>query len=248
MSSVTWLHISDWHQRVDGSQEDQKKRQEVADELLRDIERQIVTGHIDKIDFIVFSGDVAETGTEAEYEEALRVIIDPLLKFTRLPDNKLFLVPGNHDVSRQELNNLRVDLRKPCDPLTFTTERMDNLVSNLSSRAELRAPFIHFKNFARRFHADADWAYSEVISVNGVSVEIYCLNSALYCGRKDAERKTKDYGGLFVGEVQVNVLPNSDSPILGNGEEPVRIAIFHHPLSWITRKIVFICSLCASWS
>jgi DNA repair exonuclease SbcCD nuclease subunit len=57
MTGLTWLHLSDWHQ---GGKE--FNRQVVLSALLKDIrERSKISANLEKIDFIIFSGDVALT-------------------------------------------------------------------------------------------------------------------------------------------------------------------------------------------
>jgi len=55
MAGMTWLHLSDWHQR--GKDFD---RDVVRDALLEDIRnRAAIHADLAKIDFVIFSGDVA---------------------------------------------------------------------------------------------------------------------------------------------------------------------------------------------
>ena len=64
MAKLTWLHLSDWHQK--GPDFD---RQVVRDALIRDIrQRADIDGSLAKVDFIVFSGDLAFSGKPEEYK------------------------------------------------------------------------------------------------------------------------------------------------------------------------------------
>jgi hypothetical protein len=55
MTGLTWLHLSDWHQS--GSD---FNRQVIRSALLKDIqERAKIDPNLEKIDFVIFSGDVA---------------------------------------------------------------------------------------------------------------------------------------------------------------------------------------------
>jgi hypothetical protein len=63
MSGLTWLHLSDWHQKSTDFD-----RRVVRDALIRDIERRTTINlALSKIDFIVFSGDMAFSGKSEEY-------------------------------------------------------------------------------------------------------------------------------------------------------------------------------------
>src|SRR5215218_8317876 len=103
-SGLTWLHISDWHQGdVDYD------RTHVGRKLTEDIER-CMNEYRDLagIDFIIFSGDVANTGSEAEYEQSVRHLFMPLMRATGMDPSlfwqRLIVVPGNHDLDRTVIN------------------------------------------------------------------------------------------------------------------------------------------------
>jgi predicted MPP superfamily phosphohydrolase len=95
---LTWIHLSDWHQ--EGKKFDRKV---VGDALIADIEkREAISPDLADIDFIVFSGDVSNAGRPNEYEDAIRELFQPLLAASGVNPEKLFIIPGNHDlVSRQ---------------------------------------------------------------------------------------------------------------------------------------------------
>ena len=66
MKQLTWLHLSDWHQR--GGDFD---RGVVRDALIKEIrERERIDPALARVDFVVFSGDLAFGGGRAEYEAA----------------------------------------------------------------------------------------------------------------------------------------------------------------------------------
>ena len=71
MTGLTWLHLSDWHQK--GSEFD---RQVVFSALLKDIrERTKINPELEKINFVVFSGDVAFSCCVAEAINSLNINI-----------------------------------------------------------------------------------------------------------------------------------------------------------------------------
>jgi DNA repair exonuclease SbcCD nuclease subunit len=67
MTGITWLHLSDWHEgRPAGAGCD---RERVFQELIKDIKsRTSIDKRLETIDFIVFSGDVAFSGKQEQYE------------------------------------------------------------------------------------------------------------------------------------------------------------------------------------
>jgi hypothetical protein len=51
------------------------------------------------LDFILATGDLAFSGKAEEYQLA-RVFLDEVLRVTQLPRERIFFIPGNHDVNR----------------------------------------------------------------------------------------------------------------------------------------------------
>src|SRR5512136_1761631 len=101
MTQITWLHLSDLHFKS-GRQFEEFNQKIVLEALWRDIERHINQGL--KPDFVVFTGDAAYHGVKDEYDLAVKYFFDPILKVTGLSKDRLFLVPGNHDVNWSEIS------------------------------------------------------------------------------------------------------------------------------------------------
>jgi 3',5'-cyclic AMP phosphodiesterase CpdA len=96
MATLTWLHLSDWHQQ--GADFD---RDVVRDALIADLAgRAAIDPSLARVDFVAFSGDLAWTGRPEEYEAAQREFLDPVLAAVDLQPDRLVLVPGNHDLDR----------------------------------------------------------------------------------------------------------------------------------------------------
>jgi 3',5'-cyclic AMP phosphodiesterase CpdA len=107
MSGLQWIHLSDWHQR--GADFDRKV---VRDELIKDIKaREKIDPSLEDLDFIVFSGDISFSGQDAEFQTAKTELFDPVLAAASLTSDRLFMVPGNHDLDRGV-----VGMRSPLRP------------------------------------------------------------------------------------------------------------------------------------
>jgi 3',5'-cyclic AMP phosphodiesterase CpdA len=92
----SWIHLSDWHQK--GASFDRKV---VRDALLEDIRnRTKISEELGKLDFAIFSGDLAFSGKDTEYESARHELIDPVLSACGLTPDQFLIVPGNHDLER----------------------------------------------------------------------------------------------------------------------------------------------------
>jgi 3',5'-cyclic AMP phosphodiesterase CpdA len=96
---LRYLHLSDLHFRTSdpGRRHDQNS---VTDSLLEAIKDFPDT---EPLDFIALTGDIAYSGQREEYELAAE-FCDKLLKITRVPRNRLYLVAGNHDQDRKQVS------------------------------------------------------------------------------------------------------------------------------------------------
>src|SRR5690349_10333309 len=93
--TVTWLHVSDFHFRAG----DPYDRDVVLRALVCSVRDYRERGR--KPDLIFATGDVAHGGKKAEYDAA-RPFFDDLLKAAGVGKERLFVIPGNHDVDRDE--------------------------------------------------------------------------------------------------------------------------------------------------
>lgn len=225
MGGLTWLHLSDWHQK--GEDFD---RQVVRDALIDDIKAREnrIDARLSHIDFIIFSGDAAWSGKKAEYEAAKRYLFDPVLKAANLGPDKLFIVPGNHDLDRGVVGGmLPPQLQKPFE----SREQANEWLTDLRKRQLLLSPFDDFRQFVESYtlQKSAEYAYI-VLPENSAEkkVAILCLNSAWMCGRHiDAKGDVDDKGFLTLGEPQIHsALREIDSA-------DIKIVVLHHHFDWL---------------
>jgi DNA repair exonuclease SbcCD nuclease subunit len=92
---VTWLHVSDFHFRGG----DPYDRDVVLRALVKSVRAYRDDGR--RPDLIFATGDVAHSGQDSEYEAATE-FFDALLKSAGVERRHLFVVPGNHDVDREQ--------------------------------------------------------------------------------------------------------------------------------------------------
>jgi tetratricopeptide (TPR) repeat protein/predicted phosphodiesterase len=216
MSELTWLHVSDWHQK--GKDFD---RQVMADAIIKDLEGRIsVSPDLTKIDFIVFSGDAAYNGKLEEYEATKSELFERLLSACGLSPNQLFIVPGNHDLDRGKLDLVLkglLDLLKSYD-------LVKEWLNSEEHRAKALEPFQAFTDFVTSYACLEQPNYASIreLNIRGRKVALLGLNSAWTCGRKD-----DDKGFVFVGEPQVYY---SLKRIV---DAEIKIAVLHHPFDWL---------------
>jgi len=225
MTGVTWLHLSDWHQ---GSKE--FDREVVRDKLLDDLEnRKDISPDLAKVDFIIFSGDVANSAKPEEYQAANEELFDRILKATGLTPDKLFIVPGNHDLDRDDLNDLPSELSKPLS----SNSEIQKWLDDERRRKILLGPFHAFSDSITAITGqdNPDYANIRILPpIDGKEIALLGLNSAWMCGRhKDSKDKVDDERFVLVGEPQIHRSLRQIS------KADVRIAILHHPFEWLSK-------------
>jgi formylglycine-generating enzyme required for sulfatase activity/predicted phosphodiesterase len=222
--SIAWLHLSDWHQK--GKEFD---RDVVKEDLIRDIsERAKIDPSLEKIDFIVFSGDVAQNGKKEEYETAIKQLFEPVLAATRLTAQELFIVPGNHDIDRKQFELLLPNLRSPFK----NREESNEWLTDEDKLLEVLKPFRTYSSFVTGYTTQdmpAYAGYKKVQIESGIEVALAGINSALMCGRKNAKGSAGDTNRLVVGEPQVRAAIDKTK------NKKIRIAVLHHPFDQLAQ-------------
>jgi predicted phosphodiesterase len=223
MTTLSWLHLSDWHQR--GTEFD---RDVVRNRLLDDLSRRTeIASELATIRLVIFSGDLAFAGQEQEYEAARNHLLEPVRERLGLKRSDFFFVPGNHDIDRAHVAKYApVALKKP-----FETEKeMQEWLNGDRERAYLLEPFSAFSSFVSGYDGQASPAFGSIksVEIDDKVVAILGLNSALMCGRRlDPKGEVNDYGVLTLGEPQLhqplNTLEGAD----------LRITVLHHSFEWL---------------
>lgn len=222
MTRLTWLHISDWHQK-----ERDFDRKVVRVALINDIKNRVaIDPCLDKIDFAVFSGDVAFSGKPEEYEIAKEELLEPLLKACNLSSERLFIVPGNHDLDISKFELLPAPLLKPLESdieakkWLFDSER----------RVDALKPFKAFTSFVNQYtkQQNSDYSNIRLWEIDGKRIALLGINSAWMCGRrKNSKDKIDDKGVVVVGEPQIH------DPLESISDSDIKIAVLHHPFDWL---------------
>lgn len=90
---ISILHISDFH----FTKRKERDQEIVVDALVADL-AQLCIGHR-RPDMIVFTGDLVQAGGIDSHDEAYDFVISRVAKATGCSDERIFIVPGNHDLS-----------------------------------------------------------------------------------------------------------------------------------------------------
>lgn len=229
MSTFQILHISDLHV----SERDNFDRSVVLDPLISRVEMDIRAGF--KPEIVVVTGDVAHAGIKSEYELAKK-FFDDLLKSLKLSQDKLFIVPGNHDVNQKKY--------RPNDiPAYETMEALNGELENEEYRRDLFKGMEDYFSFIEENYPHLKDKLERLIpfvtvhpAACGKKIGLVGLNSAWMCRkRKDKE---KDKGKIAIGEYQVKM---AMEVLKKQGNADLAITIFHHPLDWLWSADYKIC-------
>jgi Calcineurin-like phosphoesterase len=227
-NSLTWLHLSDWHQRGPDFE-----RKAVRDALLADLrQRGELDVRLEQIDFIVFSGDLAFSGHPAEYQAAAREFLEPVLQVANVTRDRLFMVPGNHDLSRTALRFFSHWL----DIFPGLKEINAALIDS-SQRQTLLRPMDAYADFVRTFYgaravAEPSYGFLSTFEVRGISISAIGMNTAWLSGQRIENGEVNDFGALALGEPQFYDLMQDRA----FQEADLRLGILHHPFSWLNAR------------
>ncbi len=211
------LHISDLHI---GS-EDNFDRSVVLEPLIERVEGDIKQGL--KPEIVVLSGDIANSGMTAEYELAKTFLADLIGKIG-LGSDRLFMVPGNHDVYRRKY-------RKSDVPSYETMRELNEELENEDYRADLFKGMEDYFKFVEQDYPHLKSEHGRLVPFVcafqadcGKSIGLVGLNSAWMC------RKSPDHGEVAIGEYQVK---KAMEELKGLGNLDMIVNVTHHPMNWL---------------
>jgi calcineurin-like phosphoesterase family protein len=238
------LHISDLHERGHREGESFRRRRVLGGEWERNLEELLKDG---PIDLVCFTGDVADWGKPEEYAPATD-FIEALLGKLSLPRERLFLVPGNHDIDRGKGKTAWSKLRgkkgllfqveplqlsrwmaggKP--PLGLEKVKREDLLSRQGAYREWVATKLGRKELVPFDKAPHPFlGYRQTLRLPGHPFDIHVvgLDSAWLAGDDN------DNGKLLLTTDQVGRLTtDKGEPLSG-----FRLALIHHPLADLADK------------
>lgn len=219
MNSIGILHLSDFHM----SFENKDKLNRLKDAFFKDV-KYISEENKVKIEMICITGDMINRGSKSaeEYQLFLDNILFPLMIEFELNEDKVFLVPGNHEVNIESINKYTED------GLLNTLQTTDSINSFFENiRLEDISRISSFKDFSDLFSGEAiseNELYSCYINkIQNVKFGIACINSAWRSSGKGTSEKTK----MILGKIQIEkcakALEDCD----------IKICLFHHPIDWL---------------
>jgi predicted MPP superfamily phosphohydrolase len=244
-STIRILHLSDLHERVQtaGTKESRIRTVRRDEE-----ERGIVLGSrflealselcgSEPINLVIFTGDLADWGSPEEYHVAFERF-DAILRHLKVPRDRFFAVPGNHDVRRKEKERKWKQFRKFSEQTSdrYSIGRwlreQQRLPGLAASREDILLRTADFWQYYNQFrnddmrntdHCPVGYRYrfgAGGLGSNAVPVQIVGLDSAWSCG------DDKDQGRILLTDAQVLAHIRDGK----QGIDGYRIGLIHHPL------------------
>ena len=213
---LCWLHLSDFHLK----ENDKWSQDVVLQSLLTDISNRYSNG--DRIDFIFITGDLAFSGKREEYL-IVEDFLNKLLRETAVPDDRLLIVPGNHDINR----NIEVDAFVGAKRTLKNSIEVDRFLGNEARRRTLFRRQSAFREFANRLckrdrYSESSYQHSVQYDFHGLSISIFLIDSSWL-----SEGGETDSHAILVGERQLIDL-SSELP-----KPALVIGLMHHPTDWL---------------
>lgn len=224
---ITILHLSDFHY----SRRKAREQGIVVDALLDDL-KSLCIGHR-KPDLILFTGDLVQAAGIDPHDEAYDFFVERVSKATGTSDDRIFLTPGNHDLSRtvtenaaDKLNLWRADLgaADEMDALNrrFVANEYDQLTKEKFKAFDDLEAYLRAEDQAHSRVVDN--AFVRVDRVEALNVEIVTFNTAvLSAGGSD--KFDDDERNLAIPEYAII------EAVKGLTPGSLRIFTTHHPLS-----------------
>jgi predicted MPP superfamily phosphohydrolase len=227
------LHISDLHERGERESEPWRRRRVLGQSWENNLSELLQDG---PIDLVCFTGDVADWGRSGEYELATGFFED-LLKRLALGRERLFVIPGNHDIDRSIHHAAWEGLREAgpkVDDLALSrwlaggdapygvdeTWREQVLARQAAFRAWVRDDLGRIELDPTR-SPHGNLGYHATLEMRNTPVHVIGLDTAWLCG------DDTDTGHLRLTDEQVmNLATDTEGrPLSG-----LRLVLMHHPL------------------
>ncbi len=211
------LHLSDLQMNFS-----QKEGDNIAARSMLDTIKDLIAQE-KLIDFIIITGDLVHGGKQEEYP-ASESFCRKLLEVTGLKARRLFIVPGNHDINRQDISIM--DIKR-----LYSFKNQDDITKILTDSfylPKLLRKFSAFNAFAervmaRRLFDETTYYFVEAVELEKegqqFKINLVGLNSALFAGYTGDDQQK-----LALGLYQVErAMAALDEQALFS------IAFFHHP-------------------
>lgn len=213
---IRFLHVSDFHLRP--SRVARYEQDRVLDGLVRFLERDRASF---PLDLVFVTGDLAHSGKAEEYELVM-ALLRRLLAATGVPPERLFVVPGNHDVDRRAGRWLVRTLASDEQAIAFF-EEPDGRDLHRRKLEAYEASLRSLVGPARALGLGVGAESVEIVEVAGTRLAVASFNSSWFAQGDD------DQGSLWLGEPNVRRAVDR----IADAEADFAISLLHHPFGYL---------------
>lgn len=219
------LHLSDFH----FTKRKIRDQRVVVDALVKDLET-LCIGHR-RPDIVLFTGDLVNAGGDDRHEEAYDFLLSRVAQATGCSDERIFIVPGNHDLSRKVVEET-ADTHKEWHSLSSDMDGLNRLYG-ASAFSDVAAQKFEAYHDLERYLADGTERHrNEFVAVHHITalnVDVVIINTSMLStgGLPSFE---KDEGLLAVPEHAVLDALQSLT------EGSFRIFATHHPFGMLSEN------------
>ena len=224
---LTFLHLSDLHFRAGLSDTafdlDREQRAALCEDLPGVLGR-LLDGR--ELDGILLSGDIAFAGTASEYEIAT-AWLETLCETAGCAPERVWMVPGNHDVDRRALGGSVLLRMLQRELRTARGSNLDGVIKQILTDAESQRivylPLADYNAFAARYQCEVNatqpfWQQRFVLD-DGSPLIIRGVNSVLVSDGSD--------------DTGANKLVLGSAAALFNDADATYLFMCHHPPHWL---------------
>jgi len=221
------LHISDIHfKSPDCLDQWLDPDTPIRTRMMRDLTQQVQK--LGKVDAILIGGDVAFRAAPDEYQAA-RAWIQQLSEISGCPKERVFMVPGNHDVDRSVINGSvqiqTIQHAIASMPLAEREWKLKQLLRDGTTGQLLLEAHSAYNDFAAPFGcqiwpAKPFW-HQDIPLDDHVGLRLYGLTSTLLSGREGNDDKERD---LYLSPLQTVLDPTPNT---------LNVVLCHHPIDWL---------------
>ena len=231
MPKLSWLHLSDLHY---GKPKDAWDAEYILEKLVDDLTH-LQTEHGLCPDLIFFSGDLAfgqiGSGSGKNLKDQYAGVQDFLEQVRtafkkEIPKERIFLVPGNHDVNRKRVDAMTTPYLDSLDD----QDRISDFMADGKGAWKLTMERLKdYHDFLKGFGnpvllQDSErLTYGTTVDINGIRVGIAGFNTVWSSGRNSKEEN---------GKLRVAWKWQTTYVRQHIKDAQVKIALFHHPVSW----------------
>ncbi|HUW39425.1 MAG TPA: metallophosphoesterase [Rectinemataceae bacterium] len=220
MDNIVLVHLSDIHFTRSSGVSIHDLDTNVRNELRIDAVN--VAKDIGTVTGLLVTGDIAFSGSKAEYDHATEWLSD-FCRAIGCPEENVWVVPGNHDVdrklaTRKVTRTLHQSIREEDSDID---KELQEIFSDSQSAAALLEPLTEYNTFVGRFgcsiSAEKYYWERDLNLACGTVIRLRGLTSTLVSNADDKR------GGIVLGTAQASVARASDV---------FHVTLCHHPPDW----------------